>query len=296
VVLWLVLKLLVDYQNIPTFMSNFYQSMTTIELEARLDNLLSTAQAETADIDLFSPIIVTEREECPICMIPLPINETQTLFKACCGKTICNGCAIKHMLTDKDKKGASHSWDDYKCPFCQQPKTGNIIKSLKKLMKKNNPGAFMQMAKGYKNGEGVFQSDSKSVEMHIRAGEIGHANAFDHIGCAYDNGIAVKQDKSKALEFYEVGAKKGSVSAHEHLTDLQGERGNFDESIKHCRVAASAGDQDSLDKFMSLYKKEFVTKEDLTQTLRAFQTAKNAMKSKDRDEAKVYFDRYKNRR
>ena len=266
--------------------------MATLDLEARLDNLLSTAQAETADIDLFAPII--EREDCPICMIPLPINEDQNVFKACCGKSICMGCAIKHRLTDKDKKGAS--WrDDYKCPFCQQPKSGSVIKSLKKLMKKNNPDAFMQMAKGYKEGDGVLQSDTRTLEMHIRAAELGHANAFDHIGCAYDNGIAVEQNMSKALEFYEVGAKKGSVSAHQHLTDFQGERGNFDESIKHCKVAASAGDQESMDKLVRLYKNEFVTKEDLTQTLRAFQTAKNAMKSKDRDEAKVYYDRYKNR-
>ena len=44
--------------------------MVSLELEARLDNLLSTAQAETANIDLFAPI--QEKEECPICLIPLP--------------------------------------------------------------------------------------------------------------------------------------------------------------------------------------------------------------------------------
>ena len=52
---------------------------TNLELEARLDNLLSTAQAETAAIDLYAPI--AEREECPICMIPLPIKESETVFK-----------------------------------------------------------------------------------------------------------------------------------------------------------------------------------------------------------------------
>jgi len=38
--------------------------MPTLELEARVDNLLATAQAETADIDLFAPIL--KRDECPI--------------------------------------------------------------------------------------------------------------------------------------------------------------------------------------------------------------------------------------
>ena len=40
--------------------ASHYQIMTTLELEARLDNLLSTAQIETADIDIFAPI--AERE------------------------------------------------------------------------------------------------------------------------------------------------------------------------------------------------------------------------------------------
>jgi len=81
--------------------------MVSLELEARLDSLLSIAQAETADIDLFAPIIIAEREECPICLIPFHINETETVFMSCCGKQICGGCAYKHMLTDRDKKGAS---------------------------------------------------------------------------------------------------------------------------------------------------------------------------------------------
>jgi len=51
--------------------------MATLELEARLDNLLATAQTETADIDLLAPL--PEREECPICLIPLPIKHIHTL-------------------------------------------------------------------------------------------------------------------------------------------------------------------------------------------------------------------------
>jgi len=92
--------------------------MASLELEARLDNLLSTAQTETANIDIFAPI--TEKEECPICLIPLPFNRNQSMFKFCCGKTICNGCAYKHMQTDLNKKGVSKTIEEHKCPFCQQ--------------------------------------------------------------------------------------------------------------------------------------------------------------------------------
>jgi hypothetical protein len=69
--------------------------MATLDLEARLDNLLATAQEETKDIDLFAPI--QEREECPICMIPLPMRDDETVFKLCCGKVICSGCVYKNV-------------------------------------------------------------------------------------------------------------------------------------------------------------------------------------------------------
>lgn len=90
--------------------------MASLELEARLDNLLSTGQRETADSDIFAPI--PEREECPICLIPLPLVECEISFYACCGKSICRGCTWKHMLSDM-KSGISHR--DQKCSLCRQP-------------------------------------------------------------------------------------------------------------------------------------------------------------------------------
>jgi len=153
----------------------------------------------------------------------------------------------------------------------------------------------MQMATEYKTGDkGVLQSDTKSLEMRICAAELGDAEAFVNIGCHYDEGIVVEQDKSKTLEFYEVAAKKGSVQAHEFLALFHGMNGDIQTSIKHCRVAASAGDQDSMDNFMKAFRDELVSKEDLAQTLRAFQTSKDLVKSKDREDVRVLIARYNN--
>jgi len=57
-------------------------------------------------------------------------------------------------------------------------------------------------------------------------------------------------------------------------------------------VTTRAGDQDSMDKLMIAYKDKLLPKDDLTQVLRAFQTAKNAITSKDRDLARAIFGRY----
>jgi len=136
--------------------------MVSLELEARLDNLLSTAQKETEDIDLFAPI--EEREDCPICMIPLPLSESELSFMTCCGKKICQGCTWKEVKNDEKKGILDH---EMICAFCRRPEEENPIKSLKKLMKKKNSTAFIRMGIHYRDGDGVFQSDTKALEMFI---------------------------------------------------------------------------------------------------------------------------------
>lgn len=269
-----------------TVASHYQISMTTLELEARLDNLLSTAQIETADINIFAPI--AEREECPICLIPLPINVKEITFMSCCGKRICFGCTCKHAVTDV-KNGAP--LDEHKCAFCQQivKVTAKIhIKRLKKLMKKNIPKSFIQMANRYKTGtDGVLQSDTRVLEMYIRAAELGDTEAYCMIGSYYHDGVVIGHDMSKALEYDEVAAKKGCIPAHKRLAGFHGRNGNIRVCMKHLKVAACAGDQDSMDNLMNAYKDKLISKEELTQTLHAFQASNNEIKSEDRDDARV---------
>lgn len=264
--------------------------MISLELEARLDNLLATAQEETADIDLFAPL--PEREECAICMIPLPLEEDEIKFMTCCGKTLCIGCSYKQSMNNIEKSiNDIHingvKTNEKKCAFCCQPPPKNIIRAMKKLMKKNNPGVIMQMATRYREGNGVIQSNTKTLELRIRAAELGYAQAFGFIGHYYEEGFVVEQNTSKALEFYGIAAKRGSVQAHNALVSLHAKNGNADESTKHLKVAASAGDKMSMDDLMQAYKVKLLSKEELTQTLRAFQTSTNEMKSEERDEARL---------
>ena len=260
--------------------------MASLELEARLDNLLATAQEETADIDIFAPI--PEKEECPICLIRLPLRNEEVVFKPCCGNVICMGCIYKHLITDA-RKGESEI-AEHKCAFCrQQTLSGQRrIKAMKKLMKNNNPDVYLQMAFKYKFGEdGVIQSDTRTLEMRIRAAELGNANAFAGIGLCYREGTALEEDMSKSIEFYEVGAKKGSLTAHRYLSWFHHKNGNLDMGYGHVRVLASAGCKESMDLLMKVYKNELLSKEDLAQTLRAFQASRDEMNSKDRDNARL---------
>ena len=252
--------------------------MVSLELEARLDNLLSTAQAETADIDQFEPI--AEREECTICLLPLPLKHNETTFMSCCGKNICFGCVYKNILRENDN--ADHPSKIGLCAFCRQPiiHEKTLKKRLKKLMKNNYPLAYLKMADRYKKGKGELQSVTKALEMYIRAAELDNARAYGIIGDYYQNGIAVEQNIVKAIEFYEVSSKKGSVHAHRELARFYGENGDSQVCIKHLKVIASAGDQVAMDDLMRAYKEKLMAKEELTQTLRSYQASSNEMKSK----------------
>ena len=68
---------------------------TSLEIEARLDNLLSTAQAETENIDLFAPITDADREECPICLLPFPIRLDKRSFLHAVGSMFVTVVPIK---------------------------------------------------------------------------------------------------------------------------------------------------------------------------------------------------------
>lgn len=94
----------------------------------------------------------------------------------CCGKNICFGCTYKQTMTDI-RKGKPKG--EGKCAFCCQPTPKNAIKALKKLMKKNISAAYTNMAEIYRKGSnGVLQSNTKSLEMYIRAAELGNVGAY----------------------------------------------------------------------------------------------------------------------
>ena len=80
------------------------------------------------------------REECPICMLPLPLAADQITFFTCCGKYICSGC-IRVMV---EREGAN-----ILCAFCRTPcaeSEEENMKRLKKLMEKGNADAYNQLA------------------------------------------------------------------------------------------------------------------------------------------------------
>jgi len=220
-------------------------------------------------------------EECPICMLPLPIESSKTAFNSCCGKSICIGCIYAMVMSEgKDL-----------CAFCRTPPARDDtedIKRVKKLMDKGNANAFCTLSAWYHAGRyGMPQDQQKANELCLRGGELGCAKAYFNLGDSYRLGRGVEVDKKKAKHYYELAAIKGCVNARNKLGALEGNAGNHHQAMRHFIIAARAGQEKSLEGVKHGFKVGLVTKDEYASTLRAYQQIKTEMKSDAREKAEA---------
>ena len=234
--------------------------------------------AELRDEQLFKDV---EPEECPICMLPLPLESYTAIFHSCCGKRICNGCVYAMKMSEgKDL-----------CAFCRTPPETSDeeqIKRLKKLMAKGNGDAFAMFAGYYVNGSrGLPQDRQKAKELLLKAGELGCASGYYNLGVAYDEGRGVEVNMKKAKYYWELAAMNGSVNARHNLGSVEGESGNYQRALKHMMISATAGHEGSLGAVKVCFQNGMITKDGYENVLRAYQQRKDEMKSDARDKAKI---------
>jgi len=231
--------------------------------------------AELHDKQLFKE--PPPREECPICMLTLPINANQSVFKSCCGKTICNGCRFAMFMSEEKDL----------CAFCRMPPPSSAeesIKRLKNLMDKGNGEAIYNLGGHYDEGTlGLPQDYQKANELYLTGGELGCADAYYNLGISYDNGNGVEVDKKKAKYYYELAAMCGHIKARHNLGCSEGAAGNEQRAYRHMIIAARGGSKESLEMVKEGFKQGFVTKDEYVNTLRAYHERQKEMKSEERD-------------
>jgi len=234
--------------------------------------------AELHDEQLFKEHPPSE-EECPICMLSLPINVNQSVFKLCCGKIICNGC----MYAMKMSEGKDI------CAFCRTPDANSDeenVKRTKNLVDRGNAEAFNHLAGLYSHGiRGMPQDYQKANELWLKGGELGCAEAYYNLGIVYRRGEGVEIDDKKAIYYYELAAMMGHVSSRHNLACFEGQAGNHQRALRHFILAARAGDKESLYNVKVGFTKEYVTKDEYANTLHAYQQRQDEMKSDERDKA-----------
>ena len=236
--------------------------------------------AELRDEILFKQPESTHRGDCPLCCVPLPIEDEKTLSYSCCSKLICMGCAFADLSRQRGENIRVQT-----CPFCRQP-TGPgsdeaVDKDLMKRAEANDPAALRLMGvEHFRKGE-----CNDAFEYWTRAAELGDADAHYNLSVLYEQGYGIEKNEKKRVFHLEEAAIAGQPAARHNLACYEERNGRNDRAVKHLIIAANLGSDLSMQELKKHYKDGKISKEDFAAALRAHHAASDAMKSLDREAA-----------
>ena len=241
--------------------------------------------AELFDEELFKD--PPEREECPICMLPLPFDDMQIMFQACCGKDICLGCI--HAQRKENNTNAKL------CPFCRTPAPATekeAIEHSNRRVERKDALSMKQLAICYRDGVMGLQKDSaKALKLFLEAGKRGCTDAYYNAGNFYYFGVGVEKDMKRAKYYWELGAVGGSIysiQARHNLGNVEAKAGNHERAYKHLLISAKAGNEESLKQIKMGVKLGLVAKEKYAEAIRLCQKQHDDTRSAMRIEALAY--------
>ena len=126
-----------------------------------------------------------------------------------------------------------------KCPFCKSARVGVTEEEhdaeIRKRVEANDPASIALLANYYDHGcNGLHQDTAKSIELYVKAAELGFSKAHDHLGMLYYEGGNLK----KAKFHLEAAAMAGHEAARSKVGYMEHVSGNMDRALKHCTIAA----------------------------------------------------------
>ncbi|KAL7526153.1 hypothetical protein ACHAXR_001346, partial [Thalassiosira sp. AJA248-18] len=180
-------------------------------------------------------------EDCPICCFRLSLSPSDSQYKVCCGKAICNGCVYADIIAGRSTEGI--------CPFCRAPAATSLEEAFEKAEKRIEVGDAVAMDRlgfGYSTGQCAPQDYKKALELWHQSAKLGCAASHGNIASVYRKGEGVEKDMKKAKYHWELGAMGGDVSARHNLGFVEGKAGNMIRAMKHFMISAGFGDDESL--------------------------------------------------
>ena len=232
--------------------------------------------AELRDRDLFTQPDSSHLGDCPICCLPLSLDQSKATFMGCCSKLICRGCQYANA------KRENEAGLEQRCAFCREPapKTDEEVdKNIMNRVKKNDPAAMCHMGKK-RCSEGDYKG---ALEYLTKAAELGDVGACYELSIMYRDGEGVQKDMKKYIYHLEEAAIGGHAGARYNLGSVEWENCRFDRAKKHYIIAANLGDDKSLKMLRPLCQTGIASKEEYADALRAYQAAVDATKSAERE-------------
>eukprot|EP00561_Arcocellulus_cornucervis_P014810 CAMPEP_0185805478 /NCGR_PEP_ID=MMETSP1322-20130828/3879_1 /TAXON_ID=265543 /ORGANISM="Minutocellus polymorphus, Strain RCC2270" /LENGTH=287 /DNA_ID=CAMNT_0028501517 /DNA_START=350 /DNA_END=1216 /DNA_ORIENTATION=+ len=271
------------------------KKLTPKDVGKRLNALAKNLEEELKGADLFAPLPPTE--DCAICFVPISPIKSGRMYKTCCGKEICWACykENKESINKQNEEKSAGKKLALTCPFCREPNPTADEEEFARLQARclqNDHIAFALMGDLYRDG--TFKApkdDLKAIDCWIQAIELGSAGSCARIAEGYNEGKGVAFDKGRAFFLMKIGALRGEIVARYNIGRSEYHTfGNHEIGIRHWKIAAEAGHQDSLNNLRDIYNadgkvpgREFITKEYLDFAYRACHEAQMEVTSEERE-------------
>ena len=152
-------------------------------------------------------------EECPICMMRLPMLPDEFYYHPCCGKTICHGC----IAASRKAQGVGLTDPDPPCAFCRRPMASSPEELFgrinERINKHGDAMAVFTMGTHHREGSGVPKDDRNAFECDVKVSQMGNPHGMYNVAGCYMSGTGVPMDKKKARTYLEMAASNGHVGA-----------------------------------------------------------------------------------
>ena len=238
--------------------------------------------AELRDEILFNQPEGNHLGDCPICFLPIPLDETKHVVSQCCSKVTCKGCQYASF------KSVGKNWKEAKCAFCrtlQMQSQEEFDRDEVKRAEANDPVALRQQgARCHEKGD-----HGGALKFWTKAAELGSAEGHLSLAKLYFEGNGVEEDEKKARYHCEKAAIGGHPRARYLLGCMEGGNGNKEKSVKHFIIAAKQGHEEALNRVKKWFLDGIASKEEYSSTLRGYQAAVDATQSAQREEAYEFF-------
>ena len=269
-----------------------------------LDSLTLTKKDSDANSDLDEVAILMSdpelwrphppNEDCPVCLVPLPLPQADNLsYWPCCGKIICSACEKEHFRARHISNTKRQEKELPKllpaCPFCREPikalNDPKVISEMQERMLKGDADAASFLAEMYLCGDFLLPQDEiKAMKLYHVAADLGSARANFTLSYSYNDGTrGVMVDLKKAHMFAERAVKLNYPLARLIMAKFCNDEGDTELAIRHLMHGAAAGCKKHMEYLWDFFYQGGLSKTNLEDTLRKFHRACDDMNSEERE-------------
>ena len=150
-----------------------------------------------------------ETEDCPICLIPMPLEPGRSWYWGCCGKSVCWGCRMDSTKKSIDEGGVV----DLTCHFCREDYAEYTLNRTEKertnmefdrYEKGSGNGAFRVAKYYYFGAEGLKKNLPQSIKWFRKASDAGHGEACHRLGRLFQYGKKGVMEMDREVRINEV--------------------------------------------------------------------------------------------